>query len=105
VVEQALVFVRLPPDCWRFIDEMRSWSTRVPLPIDVEAILDQPPRIQIGGPIPEPRFVVTMTRPQAAALQRWLHSLHDGLKHDDGRRLSCLSCISRVAVALMVSER
>jgi len=85
--------------------EMRSSSTSVPLPADVQAILDQPSRIEIGRPIPEPRFVVTMTRPQAEALQRWLHSLHDDLKHDDNRRLSCLLCISRVAVALMLAER
>jgi hypothetical protein len=84
---------------------MRSSSTSVPLPADVQAILDQAPRIEVGGPIPEPRFVVTMTRPQAEALQRWLHSLHDGLKHDDNRRLRCLLCISRVAVALMLAER
>jgi hypothetical protein len=48
---------------------------------------------------------MTLTRPQAEALQRWLHSLHDGLKHDDNRRLSCLMCISRVAVAIMLSGR
>jgi hypothetical protein len=104
-VNQTPVRIRLPPDCWRFIDEMRSQSTRVPLPVDVRATLDQPPRIEIGGPIPEPRFIVTMPRPQAEALQRWLHGLHDGLKHDDDRRLNCLLCISRVAVALMLSER
>jgi hypothetical protein len=44
-------------------------------------------------------------RLQAEALQRWLHGLHDGLKHDDDRRLSCLMCISRVAVALMLAGR
>jgi hypothetical protein len=85
--------------------EMRSWATSVPLPADVQAIFDQPPRLEIGGPIPEPRFIVTMARPLAEALQRWLHSLHDELKHDDNRRLSCLLCISRVAVALMLAER
>jgi hypothetical protein len=104
-VDQAPVQIGLPLDCWRFIEEVRSWSTRVPLPLDVQAILDEPPYIEVAGPIPELRLVITMTRPQAEALQRWLHSLHDGLKHDDDRRLSCLMCISRVAVALMLSGR
>ena len=97
------ISLKLPPECWRFIQAMRS--SPVPLPADVHAILDRAPRIEIRGPIPEPRFVVIMTRPQAEALQRWLHALHNGLKHDDDRRLTCLLCISRVAVALMLSER
>ena len=105
VAYEALVSIGLPLDCWRFIEEVRSWSTLIPLPADVHAILHRAPRIEIRGPMPEPRFLVTMTRPQAQALQRWLHALHDGLKHDDDRRLSCLMCISRVAVALMLSER
>jgi hypothetical protein len=46
-----------------------------------------------------------MTRAQAEALQRWLREMHDSLKHDDERRLVCLMCISRVAVAIMLSER
>jgi hypothetical protein len=46
-----------------------------------------------------------MARAQAEAVQRWLHGLHDSLKHDDERRLTCLLCISRVAVAIMLSER
>jgi hypothetical protein len=104
-VYQSPVPISLPPDCWRFIEEVRSWSTRVPLPLDVQTILDEQPHIEIAGAIPEPRFVMTLTRPQAEALQRWLHSLHDGLKHDDNRRLSCLMCISRVAVAIMLSGR
>jgi hypothetical protein len=105
LMDQAPVSVSLPRDWWRFIREARSLSTSVPLPADVQAILHQPPRIEIGGPIPEARYIVTMTRPQAEALQRWLHSLYDGLRHDDNRRLTCLMCISRVAVALMLSER
>ena len=80
-------------------------SSPVPLPADVRATLDLAPRIEIRGAIPEPQFVVTMTRPQAEALQRWLHALHDGLKHGDDWRLMCLMCISRVAVALMLSGR
>ena len=96
------VSLKLPPECWRFIRAMRA--SPVPLPADVHATLDLAPRIEIRGPIPEPRFVVTMTRPQAEALQRWLHAPHDGLKHNDPRRLTCLMCISRVAVALMLSE-
>ena len=98
----APISLKLPPECWRFIQEMRS--SPVPLPADIHASLNRAPRVEIRGPIPEPRFVVTMTRPQAEALQRWLHTLHDGLKHDDHRRLTCLQCISRVAVALMLSE-
>jgi hypothetical protein len=46
-----------------------------------------------------------MTRPQAETVQRWLHALHDDLKYNDARRLTCLMCISRVAVAIMLSER
>ncbi len=99
----ASVSLKLPPECWRFIQAM--CSSPVPLPADVHAILARAPHVEIRGPIPEPRFVVTMTRPQAEALQRWLHTLHDGLKHNDDRRPTCLQCISRVAVALMLSER
>jgi hypothetical protein len=104
-VEQAPVSLKLSPDCWRFIEEVRSWDTPVPLPDDVHAILNRAPHIEIRGPIPEPRFVVNLTRPQAKAMQQWLHGLHECLKHDDDRRLRCLLCISRVAVALMLSER
>jgi hypothetical protein len=46
-----------------------------------------------------------MTRAQAEAVQRRLHALHDDLKYDDARRLTCLMCISRVAVGIMLSER
>jgi hypothetical protein len=59
--------------------------------------------MEVSGAIPEPRFVVHMTRPQAEAVQRWLHALH--LKYDDARRLTCLLCISRVAVGIMLLER
>jgi hypothetical protein len=55
-------------------------------------------------PIPEPRLVVSMTRPQLEALQGWLHALLDGLSHDHDRRRTCLECISRVAGALKISE-
>ena len=105
MVDQAPVSLKLPPDCWRFIEEVRSWDAPVPLPTDVHAILDRTPHIEIRGAIPEPRFVVHLTRPQAHAMQLWLLSLHESLKHNDDRRLSCLLCISRVAVALMLSER
>jgi hypothetical protein len=97
------ISLKLPSECWRFIQAMRS--SPVPLPAGVHAILDRAPRVEFRGPMPEPRFVVTMTRPQVEALRRWLHALHNGLKHDDDRRLTCLQCISRVAVALMLSER
>jgi hypothetical protein len=105
MTDQAPVSLKLSPDCWRFIDEVRLWDTPVPLPADIDAILSRAPHIEIRGPIPEPRFVVNLTRPQAKAMQQWLHSLHECLKHDDDRRLKCLLCISRVAVALMLSER
>ena len=105
MTDQATVSLKLTPDCWRFIEEVRSWDTPVPLPAAVLAILNRAPHIEIRGPIPEPRFVVHMTRSQARAMQQWLHSLHECLKHDDERRLNCRLCISRVAVALMISER
>jgi hypothetical protein len=62
------------------------------------------PPLEVSGAVPEPRIVVTMTRPQAEALERWLHALHDDLQYDDDRRLTCLLCISGVAVAIMLSE-
>jgi hypothetical protein len=105
VVSPARVSIRLPPECWRFVCDARSWPVLIPLPVDVQAVLDDLPPLEVSGAIPEPRIVVTMTRPQAAALQRWLHALHDDLKYDDRRRLTCLLCISRVAVAIMLSER
>ena len=105
MVYPPLVTVRLTPECWRFLDDARSWPALIPLPADVHALFDAPPRIEASGPFPEPRFVVHMTRPQAEALQRWLHPLQDDLKHDEARRLKCLLCISRVAVGIMLSER
>jgi hypothetical protein len=104
-VNPPVVTVKLTPECWRFIDEARSWPALIPLPADVHALFDIPPRIEAGGVLPEPRFVVRMTREQARALQRWLHPLQDDLKHDAVRRLTCLLCISRVAVGIMLSER
>jgi hypothetical protein len=101
----APVSIKLPTDCWRFVNETRSWPSREPLAPDVQAALDDPPRLEIGGAIPAPRVVITMTRPQAEALQRWLRDMHDSLKDDDERRLTCLMCISRVAVAIMLSGR
>jgi hypothetical protein len=102
---RAPVSIKLLIDCWRFIDEARSWPMRDPLAPDVQAILERQPPVEITGAIPEPRFVITMERGQAETFQRWLHGLHDSLKHDDARRLDCLMCISRVAVGLMLSER
>lgn len=101
----APVSIKLPSDCWRFVNETRSWSSREPLAPDVQAILNDPPRLEIGGAIPAPRVVITMTRVQAEALHRWLREMHESLKHDDERRLTCLRCISRVAVTIMLSER
>lgn len=101
----ALVSISLTLECWRFVDEARAWPALIPLPVDVQAVLDGTPTMEVSGAIPEPRLVVRMTRAQAEAVQRWLHALHDDLKYDDARRLTCLMCISRVAVAIMLSER
>jgi hypothetical protein len=105
VYQPPLVTVRLTPECWRFVNEARSWPALIPLPAGVHALFDGPPRIEISGSFTEPRFVVQMTRSQAEALQRWLHPLQEDLKHDEVRRLTCLLCISRVAVEIMLSER
>jgi hypothetical protein len=109
------ISIKLPTDCWRFLEETRSSppaeallpdvQAARPLPPDVEAVLDDPPRLAIGGAIPVLQVVLTMTREQAEALENWLHKIHDSLKHDDERRLLCLMCISRVTVAIMLSER
>ena len=104
MVDPALVSIRLTPECWRLIHEARSWPVLIPLPDDVHAVLDEIPSMEMSGAIPEPLIVVTMTRPQAEGLERWLHALHDDLKYDDALRLTCLLCISRVAVAIMLSE-
>ncbi len=104
-VNPARVSIVLTPECWRFVYAARSWPVLIPLPVDVQAGLDDIFPLEVSGAIPEPRILVTMTRPQAEALQRWLHSLHDDLKDDDDRRLTCLLCISRVAVAIMLSGR
>lgn len=101
---RTLVTVRLPPDCWQFLEESRSRPTIAPLPAEVQAMLAAPPRVEVRMPIPEPRFVLTLTRPQIQAVQRWLQALHDDLKHDDGQRLTCLHCISRLAGALRLAD-
>ena len=101
----AVVSISLTLECWRFVDEARAWPALIPLPVDVQAVLDSTLSVEVSGGIPEPRLVVRMTRAQAEAVQRWLHSLHDDLKYDDARRLTCLMCISRVAVGIMLSER
>jgi hypothetical protein len=100
-----VVSISLTLECWRFVDEARAWPALIPLPVDVQAVLDGTPTMEVSGAIPEPRLVVHTTRPQAEAVQRWLHALHNELKFDDARRLTCLMCISRVAVAIMLSER
>jgi hypothetical protein len=105
VTNEESVSIGFPIDCWQFIAEVRSWATPVPLPADVQGAFDRTPRIEIMGAIPEPRLLVTLTRTQAYALQRWLHAMHDGLKQDDRRRLVCLMSISRVAVAIMLADR
>jgi hypothetical protein len=109
------ISIKLPTDCWRFLEETRSpppaealppdIHAALSLPPDVQAVLDDPPRLVIGGAISALQVVLTMTRQQAEALENWLHEMHDSLKHDDERRLLCLMCISRVTVAIMLSER
>jgi hypothetical protein len=105
MVDPPLVSIRLTLECWQFVDDARSWPALISLPADVQAVLERTPQMELSGAIPEPRLVVHMTRPQAEAVQRWLHALHDDLKYDDARRLTCLQCISRVAVGIMLSER
>jgi hypothetical protein len=105
VAYPAVVSISLTLECWRFVDEARAWPALIPLPVDVQAVLDSTLSVEVSGGIPEPRLVVLMTRAQAEAVQRWLHALHDDLKYDDARRLTCLMCISRVAVGIMLSER
>ena len=101
----AVVSISLTLECWRFVDEARAWPALIPLTVDGQAVLDSTLSVEVSGGIPEPRLVVRMTRAQAEAVQRWLHALHDDLKYDDARRLTCLMCISRVAVGIMLSER
>jgi hypothetical protein len=83
---------------------MRASPTSMALPDDVQAILSVAPGIEISTSIQEPRFVVDMTRPQAEALQRWLHAVLDTLTMNDDRRTTCLQCIGRVAIAIRLSE-
>jgi hypothetical protein len=63
LVGPPLVSISLTLECWRFVDEARSWPTLNPLPADVQAVLEGTPLMEISGAIPEPRLVVHMTRP------------------------------------------
>ena len=101
---RAPISLRLPLECWWFIQVMRSWSTPVLLADDVLAALSRAPGVEIVAEIPEMRLVVELTRPQAAALQHWLQALLDDLSQEDDRWLTCLHCIGRVSVAIRVSE-
>jgi hypothetical protein len=96
--------LKLPLDCWQFIQDMRASPAGATLPDDLRDILGRVPSIEVRPPISEPKFVVVMTRPQAEALQRWLRELLDGLARNDDRRLTCFQCIGRVAVAIRLSE-
>jgi hypothetical protein len=102
----APITLRLPPDCWWFIQIMRSSPmTRVLLLEDVSEALSRAPEVEYVTPIPEPRFVVYLARHQAEALLRWLQVLLDDFsQEDDELRLTCLHCISRVTVAIRRSE-
>jgi hypothetical protein len=102
----APISLRLPPDCWWFIQIMRSSPlTPVQLPDDVLEVLNRAPEIEVGTPLPEPRYVVYLARHQAEALLRWLQALLDDLsQEEDELRLTCLNCISRLAVGIRRSE-
>jgi hypothetical protein len=101
---RAPTSIKLPPDCWAFIQDMRALPSPLALPADLHEILGAAPRMEVSSSIPEPRFVVEMSPLQAEALQRWLHALFDGLAVHDRRRVTCLQCISRVAVAIRLSQ-
>ena len=83
---------------------MRSSPAPIALPEDVLRTLSRAPEVELVTPIPEPRLVVDLTRPQAEALLRWLQALLDGLPQEDERWLTCLHCIGRVTVAIRLSE-
>jgi hypothetical protein len=100
----APIPLRLPPDCWWFIQIMRSSSELAPLPDDVLRALSLPPVVEVGEAMPEPRLVVHLMRPQAEGLQQWLQAVLDDLSQNDDRWLTCLHCIGRVALALRLSE-
>jgi hypothetical protein len=102
----APITLRLPPDCWWFIQIMRSSPpSPAQLPDDVLEVLNRAPEIEGGTPLPEPRYVVYLARHQAEALLRWLQALLDDLSQaQDELRLTCLHCISRLAVAIRRSE-
>jgi hypothetical protein len=74
------------------------------IPSEVETVLGSPPGLDMGTPILGPRFVIDMTRAQAETLQRWLEGLLEAVGEDADRRLMCLQCISRIAIALRLSE-
>lgn len=101
---RAPTSLKLPLDCWQFIQDMRSSPAAAALPDDLHEILGRTPSIEVRPAISAPKFVLAMTRPQAEVLQRWLHALLHGLPPDDERRLTCFQCIGRVAVAIRLSE-
>jgi hypothetical protein len=101
---RASISLRLPPDCWWFIQIMRSSPTSVPLQDDVGEALSRAPGVELITPIPEPRLMVQLTRPQAKALLRWLQALLDDLPREDDRWITCLHCIGRLTVAITFSE-
>ena len=100
----APISLELPPACWWFIQVMRSASTPVPLPEDVLAALSRAPGVEIAATLPEARFTVEITRPQAEALHRWLRAMLDDLSDSDHRRHTCLECVARVTAALRPPE-
>jgi hypothetical protein len=101
---RAPISLRLPPECWWFIQIMRSSPTALPLPDDVLMALSRAPSVEMIASISEPRLVVDLTRTQAEVLQRWLQALLDDLPQEDDRWLTCLHCIGRLAVAIRLSE-
>jgi hypothetical protein len=97
------ISLRLPPECWWFIQIMRASPTPPPLPTDVLEALSRAPGVEVAAPIAEPRLVVDLTRPQLEALQHWLQALLDDLSQNDDRWRTCLHCISQSAMAIRLS--
>jgi hypothetical protein len=101
----APIVLRLPPECWWFIQIMRSSSTAPSLPDDVLAVLSRAPDVEINASVSGPRIVIDLTQTHAKVLLGWLQALLDDLPQEDDRWLTCLHCIGRVAVAIRLSER
>lgn len=100
----APITIKFSPDCWQLIQGLRSQPTSPPLAADLQTILSAAPRIEVRLPMPEPRFIVEVTREQADELERWLRQIAESLSGDRFGRRTCLECINAVVVALGRSE-